>query len=58
MKHGRDCPDRCSICLGVTPRKVTLDEKRHLLLLDGKPVRDAKTPTLVTAYPIRKKVRK
>lgn len=22
--HGRDCPDRCSQCAGITPKRVTL----------------------------------
>jgi len=41
--HGRDCPDRCSICLGVTPRKVEQD--LDVILIDGKPVRAIASPT-------------
>lgn len=53
--HGRDCPDRCSQCLGAPVRHVVIDEQRHVMLIDGKVVRDAATPTLVTAYPTRKR---
>ena len=35
--HGRDCPDRCSICIGAVPRKVEQDE--DVLLVDGVPIR-------------------
>jgi hypothetical protein len=35
MTHGKDCPDRCSQCLGVKPRKVTTQGAE--LLIDGQP---------------------
>jgi hypothetical protein len=25
-KHGRDCPDRCSQCAGITPKRIALTE--------------------------------
>ena len=31
--HGRDCPARCSQCLGVTPRRVSSDATT----IDGQP---------------------
>jgi hypothetical protein len=43
------------MCLGSPVRRVTTDLERHVHLIDGKVVRDAKTPTLVTAYPTRKR---
>ena len=33
--HGRDCPDRCSQCLGAVPRRVSLDGTA--LTIDGVP---------------------
>lgn len=35
MKHGRDCPDRCSQCQGATPRVIT--NAGPELLIDGQP---------------------
>jgi len=37
--HGRDCPDRCSICIGATPRRVDVIDGQ--VLLDDVPERPA-----------------
>ena len=38
--HGRDCPDRCSMCrTDAVPRKVTMDGA--IVLVDGEPVNSA-----------------
>ena len=34
-RHGRDCPDRCSLCRGVVPRRV--DQFGKDLTVDGVP---------------------
>lgn len=31
--HGRDCPDRCSQCLGAVARRVSIDAT----MIDGQP---------------------
>lgn len=33
--HGRDCPDRCSQCIGAPVQRITIDVAE--LLIDGKP---------------------
>ncbi|RPH65015.1 MAG: hypothetical protein EHM89_00300 [Acidobacteria bacterium] len=37
MSHGRDCPARCSLCLGATPRVVS--QVNGEVTIDGVPVR-------------------
>ncbi len=37
MTHGRDCPDRCSLCCGAVPHTVSLSAGSAQL--DGVPVR-------------------
>lgn len=44
MTHGNSCPRLCSQCAGVKPRRVTLDEKRNVLLIDGQVARTIDTP--------------
>lgn len=34
--HGKDCPHRCSMCLGATPKHITIVD--HQLCEDGRPV--------------------
>lgn len=43
--HGRDCPDRCSQCAGVTPQRI--EQVGGELLIDGvtaRPVEPPKVP--------------
>lgn len=35
--HGRDCPERCSICLSAPARVIT--QRGAELLIDGEPAR-------------------
>jgi hypothetical protein len=37
MTHGRDCPDRCSICLGSIAKRV--DQTSSTITVDGEPAR-------------------
>lgn len=37
VKHGRDCPSKCSTCLGATARRV--EQQAGSILIDGVPVR-------------------
>jgi hypothetical protein len=43
--HGRNStPATCSQCIGIKPRRITLDEKRNVLLIDGIVARTIDTP--------------
>lgn len=35
--HGRDCPNRCSLCAGAVPKKV--EQRGDQVLIDGEPPR-------------------
>jgi len=40
IRHGNSCPDMCSQCAGYADvKRVVLDEKHHVLRIDGKVVR-------------------
>lgn len=42
MTHGRDCPKRCSLCLGVPARRV--QQRDDVLVIDGVEVRAIAPP--------------
>lgn len=43
MTHGRDCPSKCSQCLGAAARQVAQDGST--LTIDGVPERQVDLPT-------------
>lgn len=52
--HGKGPADRCSQCLGITPRRVHVID--HRLCIDGQPTdRDWNEPRVVTARRRRKR---
>jgi hypothetical protein len=44
VKHGRDCPNRCSMCLGAPARIVSVDATT----IDGQPSGRASDPTITS----------
>lgn len=53
--HGRDCPSKCSLCLGAAVQRV--EQQGPELLIDGEPVREIAPPIEPNAHQPRKQRR-